>query len=77
VIGECVNCTPKKIDPGFYRERSLEDIIFDIFEHMGKPTIYGLPLGHTRDIATIPLGVHGLLDATKGTFSIIEKGVVE
>ena len=77
VIGECVNCVPKKIDSAFYSQRSLEDVIFDIFERIGKPTIYGLPIGHTKEIATIPLGVCGVLDATEGTFNIIEKGVID
>jgi muramoyltetrapeptide carboxypeptidase len=77
VIGECVNCIPKKIDTGFFAQRSLEDIIFEIFGPLGKPTIFGLPIGHTKDIATIPFGVRGELDATIGIFSIIEKGVTE
>ncbi|MBU2511840.1 LD-carboxypeptidase [bacterium] len=77
VIGECVNCDPKKLYPGFYNQRSLENVIFEIFEPLGKPTILGLPIGHTKDIATIPLGVQCELDATKGEFRIIEKGVIE
>ena len=76
VIGECVDCLPKKINPGYYTERSVEDIIFDILEPLGKPVILNLPIGHTGYNPSVPLGVTGKVDGTAGTFEILEGGVV-
>lgn len=76
VIGECSGCEPRKLDPGFFTQRSLEDIIFELLEPLGIPTIYGLPIGHTDDLATIPLGVSGYLNASLGVFKIEETATV-
>jgi len=76
VIGECSNCKPLEYKPGFHNQCSLEDVIFDLLEPLGVPIIYGLPIGHTKDLATIPLGVMGCLDADKGTFEILERATI-
>lgn len=76
VVGECVNCAPRKLEPGFYTERSVEDVIIDIIGSLGKPAIMNLPIGHTGNNPTVPIGVKGRLDGTKGKFEIIEKGVI-
>jgi len=76
VIGECVDCLPKKINPGYYTERSVEDIIFEILEPLGKPVIMNLPIGHTGYNPSIPLGVAGKVDGAAGTFEILEGGVL-
>ncbi|MBN2875570.1 MAG: LD-carboxypeptidase [Spirochaetales bacterium] len=72
VIGECHDCEPRKLDPGFFNQCSFEDLIFELLEPLGKPLIYGLPLGHEKDKATLPLGVPARLDATAGTLSVLE-----
>jgi muramoyltetrapeptide carboxypeptidase len=69
VIGECKDCEPK--DPKM-NQPSTEDVIFDRIAPLGIPAILGLPIGHTRDQATIPVGVHAILDATNGRFRIEE-----
>jgi muramoyltetrapeptide carboxypeptidase len=38
--------------------------------------LHGLPLGHTKDIATLPLGVRVVLDADNKTFVVTESGVI-
>lgn len=76
VIGECTNCDPLEHKPGFYSQCSLEDVIFDLLEPLGLPVLYGLPLGHTKDLATLPLGVMGRLDAGEGSLAIIETATV-
>ncbi len=76
VVGECLNCEPLKYDPGFPNQCSLEDIIYDLLQPLGLPMLYGLPLGHTKDLATIPLGVAGTIDADKGVFEINEVATV-
>jgi len=77
VVGECQNCEPQKLDPGFFTQRSFEDILYEIFTGLGKPAIYGLPIGHGKDRATIPLGVSARLDAGAGTLTILESGTVQ
>lgn len=74
VIGECKDCEPFKHNPGFPVTFSLEDILEEYIKPLGIPAIYGLPLGHTKDLATIPLGVQGFLDATNGKLIIEECG---
>ncbi|GAU76238.1 LD-carboxypeptidase [Fusibacter sp. 3D3] len=76
VVGECKNCEPYRHNPGFPNQCSLEDVLFDILEPLKKPVLYRLPLGHTKDLATIPLGVRGRVDSEKGIFEVMEKGVV-
>lgn len=76
VVAECFNCEPLKHEPGFPNQCSLEDIIYDLLQPLGLPMLYGLPLGHTKDLATIPLGVRGVLDADKGVFEIVETATV-
>jgi len=63
VVGECKNCAPYKHNPGFPVTFSLEDVLEDFLAPLGIPVLYGLPLGHTRDMATIHLGVQAYLDA--------------
>ncbi len=76
VVGECMNCEPLKHNPGFPNQCSLEDIIYDLLQPLGLPMLYGLPLGHTKDLATIPLGVAALVDADNGIFEITEVATV-
>ncbi|HSV57244.1 MAG TPA: LD-carboxypeptidase [Magnetospirillaceae bacterium] len=75
-VGECMNCEPQKLDPGFFTQRSFEDILYEIFTELGKPAIYGLPIGHNRDRVTVPLGVEARLDATSGAMTLLEGATV-
>ncbi len=77
VVGECVNCTPRLHNPGYYVDMSLEDILFEFIKPLKVPSIHGLPIGHTKDMATIPLGVRAKLDATNKKLTIIEASVKE
>jgi len=76
IIGECENCEPRKCDPGFYSDYSIEDVLDYYLKPLGKPALYGLPLGHTKDLATIPMGVMAELDADAKTFTITEGSVI-
>ena len=76
IVGECKNCVPFKYEPGFLVDTSLEDVLEYYLSPLGIPVLYGLPLGHTDDLATIPLGVLAELDCGQKTFRILENGVV-
>lgn len=75
VIAECVHCEPYKHNPGFHVTFSLEDILYDFLEPLGVPVIHGLPIGHTKDLATIPVGVKAKIDGSNGKLYIQESGV--
>ncbi|MBN2794303.1 MAG: LD-carboxypeptidase [Clostridia bacterium] len=76
VVGECKGCEPFTHHPGFPNQCSLETVLYDLLEPFKKPVLYGLPLGHTPDLATIPLGVKGRLDSINGIFEILGSGVL-
>lgn len=76
MIGHCENCQPYDYKPGFCCDISLEDVLTYYLEPLGKPALYGLPMGHGDDLATLPLGAMARLDADKKTFTVIEAGVI-
>lgn len=76
VIGECKDCVPRKLDPGFYSDVSAEEVFEYYLKDLGVPVLYGLPLGHTEDLATLPMGVAARLDAGRKEFEILESGVL-
>lgn len=76
VIGECKNCVPRKHDPGFYSDVSVEEVLEYYLKELGIPVLYGLPLGHTDDMATLPMGVLAQLDASGKAFEVLESGVL-
>ena len=72
VVGECENCKDRS---GYYPD--VTDTIKYYFSDLGIPCLYGLPMGHTRDQAALPLGVRVRLDAAAKTFEILESGVTD
>jgi muramoyltetrapeptide carboxypeptidase len=50
----------------------LAEVFADILVPLGRPTVHGLPLGHSPRIATLPLGVDVELDADSGTLAVVE-----
>jgi muramoyltetrapeptide carboxypeptidase len=60
---------------GFWSNLSLEDVIDDLLRPLGVPTIYNLPLGHGRHLATLPMGVRARLDADARRLEILEPAV--
>lgn len=76
VVGECINCKPNLHNPGYYVDISLEDILYEFIKPLKVPSIHGLPIGHTKDMATLPIGVMARLDATAKKLTIIESCVI-
>ena len=72
VVGEHANCGPRQPGPTI----GLEQVFRDLLLPLGVPTLYHLPLGHGRQLATLPLGAPARLDATQGTLTVLESGVV-
>ena len=72
LIGEHADCAPK----GGGNTLGLEQVFDDLIRPLGIPTLYHLPIGHGKHIATLPLGVRARLDADAKTFTVLEAGVV-
>lgn len=75
VVGECINCKPRQHNPGYYVDLSTEDIFHEHLKPLKIPVIYGLPIGHTRDMATLPMGVKASLNADNKQLTILESAV--
>jgi muramoyltetrapeptide carboxypeptidase len=57
---------------GYISELSTEDVLEELLEPLGIPVLYGLPIGHGKHHATVPLGAMGTLDADAGTLIVEE-----
>jgi muramoyltetrapeptide carboxypeptidase len=57
---------------GGIAELSTEDMVEEILEPLGLPLIFGLPIGHGKHHATVPLGAMATLDADAGTLIVEE-----
>ena len=53
-------------------ELSAEDIVEEVLAPLGLPLIFGLPIGHNKHHATVPLGALATLDADAGTLVVEE-----
>lgn len=76
IISDCPTCVPHMINPGFLSDMSTEDVLEYYLRPLKKPALYGLPLGHGDDMATIPLGACARLDADNRSFVYLESGVI-
>ncbi len=54
------------------RSRTIEDVLEERLEPLGVPVVYGYPLGHTKHLAALPLGVTCTLDADARTLTVDE-----
>lgn len=76
VVGECKDCAPFKFNPGFLSDTTVEDVLAYYLEPLNVPVLHGLPLGHTKDLATLPLGCRVKVDAREKSLEITEGAVI-
>ena len=57
---------------GGIAELSAEDIVEEVLAPLGLPLIFGLPIGHNKHHATVPLGALATLDAVSGSLIVEE-----
>ena len=57
---------------GYVSELSNEDILEELLGPLGIPVLSGLPIGHGKHHATVPLGAMATLDADAGTLVVDE-----
>jgi muramoyltetrapeptide carboxypeptidase len=74
VVGEMDKCDWGDLRPvsDWARSRSIEDVLEERLGSLGVPVIYGLPLGHGKHLAALPLGVTCTLDADARTLTVDE-----
>lgn len=74
VVGEMDKCDWGDLRPvsDWARSRSIEDVLEERLEPLGVPVLYGLPLGHGKHLAALPLGVTCTLDADARTLTVDE-----
>ncbi len=73
IVADCVDCGPGNTKRLML---SLEEVLADFIEPLGKPAIYGLAAGHGDQRLTLPLGVTAKLDADRTEITFTECGVV-
>jgi muramoyltetrapeptide carboxypeptidase len=62
VVSEHERCAPAWPD----RSQTMMQVLRRHLEPLGKPCLYGLPLGHGEHLASVPFGVPVVLDAADG-----------
>ena len=74
VVGEMEGCDWGDLRQAsdWARSRSLEDVLEEHLEPLEVPVLYGLPLGHGKHLAALPLGVRYTLDADRRTLTLEE-----
>jgi len=76
VVGVAIGINRRCVDPkagkrGEYRQ-TLEDVFRERLRPLGIPVVAGLPFGHVRHNATLPVGGRAVLDAERGDLVICE-----
>jgi len=74
VVGQMEKCDWGDLHPvsDWARSRSIEDVLEERLQPLGVPVLYGLPLGHGKHLAALPLGVTCTLDADARTLTVDE-----
>lgn len=54
---------------------SLNEVVYDYFSKLNKPTLYNLIYGHLNPKNTMPIGVKAAIDCDKGSVEILESCV--
>ncbi len=71
VFGEMINCQPNKNEP-----YTLKKTISDFFQNDRFPILMNCPIGHGKEIWTLPLGAAAILDSEAKRLTIKESGTV-
>jgi muramoyltetrapeptide carboxypeptidase len=71
VVGVVIGDMPGK-HSGTLQELSLEDVLEELLGPLGVPVIAGLPIGHGKHHATVPIGALATIDGDAGTLVVEE-----
>jgi len=70
LIGEMTR-TDERVDPSI-GGKPWREIVADRLGPLGKPMVIDFPLGHAKNMLTLPLGIRARLDAHAGTLTYLE-----
>ncbi len=70
IFGEMVNCRPQRNGDG-----AIEDILADLFPKPGFPILTHCPIGHGKEVWTLPLETSAILDSKSKTLELKHCGV--
>ena len=76
VFGTDVNLKSQTIPEETESTLSIEEILDELIGPLGIPAIANVPVGHGRDMATMPLGATARLDGGGKTLEVMEAAVV-
>ena len=63
-------CTTGAEERATASRATLADVLSDWLAPLKVPILGGLPIGHGRDPASVPLGTTATIDATAGTLTV-------
>jgi muramoyltetrapeptide carboxypeptidase len=69
VVGECVNCVPKRSETNTF---SLEEVLQNRLSLLSVPSLYGLRIGQGKDTMPVPLGAQVRLNTEKQSLEVLE-----
>lgn len=76
-LGDFLRCVPREQWPLWEGQNlTVEELFDELLPSLGIPVMHGLPVGHSRDVVTVPLGVHARLDASAGRLELLEPALV-
>jgi muramoyltetrapeptide carboxypeptidase len=80
VAGVAVGTNKNCIDPDAAKSKEYHQAVADVLQDrllpLGVPVVMGLPFGHVRENATLPVGLSATLDGMKGDLIINEAAVL-
>jgi len=80
VTGVAVGLNQVRKDPDAVSTKeymqTVHDVLTDRLKPLGVPVVIGLPFGHVRWNATLPVGIEARLDGEKGDLIITESAVI-
>ena len=76
LFAEPTDVAPSAWNPGGYDQTLfIDDVLRDRLGDLGVPVLKGFPVGHGRDLLTVPLGRLARLDVDNRSFEVLEPAV--
>lgn len=75
-LGVFKGCETQPSDPDYGLSVSLKEVLNDRLGSLNIPVMYGLPIGHINDNATIPIGIKAELNTKKRSLTLLERAIL-
>jgi len=74
-LASAKNCEDPEAKPGGEFRQSLQEVFRERLQPLGIPVVLGLPFGHGKFNATLPVGGRATLDAVSGDLILASAAV--